>query len=109
MFVSLLILMLGLNCYSLCLNIKQQNTADTRFSYMYQYKYPAEAVPEGGYPAYIKGLKKEVFGFPMEVSIIGLTDDNPFSLTSPQTGRMKSASLLPLPPNTGCPQVTNSY
>lgn len=78
MFVSLLILMLGLNCYSLCLNIKQQNTADTRFSYMYQYKYPAEAVPEGGYPAYIKGLKKEVFGFPMEVSIIGLTDDNPF-------------------------------
>ena len=56
MFVSLLILMLGLNCYSLCLNIKQQNTADTRFSYMYQYKYPAEAVPEGGYPAYIKAV-----------------------------------------------------
>lgn len=78
MFVSLLILILGLNCYSLCLNIKQQNTADTRFSYMYQYKYPAETVPEGGFPAFVKGLKKDVFGYPLEVRIIGLTDDNPF-------------------------------
>lgn len=78
MFVSLLILILGLNCYSLCRNVKLQNTADTLYTFLYQYKYPSETVPEGGYPAYIEGLKKNVMGVPMEIRIIGLSDDNPF-------------------------------
>lgn len=45
---------------------------------MYLYKYPAETVPEGGYEAYIEELKKETMGYDMEVTIIGLTEENPF-------------------------------
>lgn len=78
MFVSLLILILGLNCYALCHNVRIQNAQDTKFAYMYQYKYPAETVPSGGYSAYIKGLKKEVLGYNMEVSFIGIEKDNPY-------------------------------
>ena len=78
MFVSLLILALGLNCLSLCLNLQEQNRADTQFTYLYQYKYPTKTVPEGGCAAYAEGLKKEILGYNMEVSIIGLDQDNPF-------------------------------
>lgn len=78
MFVSLLILALGLNCLSLCLNLQEQNRADTQFTYLYQYKYPTKTVPEGGCAAYAEGLKKEIWGYNMEVTIIGLDQDNPF-------------------------------
>jgi len=78
MFISLLILTLGLNCFALCLNIKEQNTEDTKYTYMYQYKYPTSKVPEGGYAAYAEGLNKEVLGYNMEISVIGLSKDNPF-------------------------------
>lgn len=77
-FLSLLILILGLNCYVLCHNVKINTVADTRYEYLYQMKYPENTVPEGGYEAYIEGLTKEVLGYEMEISIIGLTDDNPF-------------------------------
>ncbi len=77
-FVSLLILMLGLNCYVLCSNIKVKNIADTKYTYMYQYKYPTDFPPDGGTEAYIEGLKKENLGYDMEISIIGLTKTNPY-------------------------------
>lgn len=78
MFVSLLILITGLNCYVLSLHIQEQNAADTKYAYMYQYKYPTRTAPEGGYPAYAEELKKEAHGYDMAVSVIGLTADNPF-------------------------------
>lgn len=78
MFVSLLVLILGLNCLALCLNIKQNNSNDAVFKNMYQYKYPTEEVPKYGYEAYLVGLNKEVMGYDMEVSLIGITKNNPY-------------------------------
>lgn len=77
-FLSLMILILGLNCYVLCHKIETQNVADTKYEYMYQFKYPEVSVPEGGCPAYVEGLKREYLGYTMEVSIIGLEGGNPF-------------------------------
>jgi len=77
-FLSLMILILGLNCYVLCHKIELQNAADTKYEYMYQFKYPEPSVPEGGCPAYIEGLTKEYLGYNMEISIIGLEEGNPF-------------------------------
>lgn len=77
-FVSLLILILGLNCYALCRNVQVQNAEDTKYTYMYQYKYPAKSAPAGGHAAYIEGLKKEALGYNMEVSFVGIEDGNPF-------------------------------
>lgn len=78
MFVSLLFLMLGLNCYVMCQHISEDNKADTKFEYLYTYKYPEERVPEGGYEAFTKTVKKENMGYNLDISILGITKDNPF-------------------------------
>ena len=47
-FVCLLLMMIGINAYTLCLHVGQDNVADTKYEYMYLYKYPESQVPEGG-------------------------------------------------------------
>ena len=74
----MLILMLGLTCYALCRNIRTDTAADIRYEAMYLFKYPSETVPEGGYEAYVETLNKEVMGYDMEATVIGLTEENPF-------------------------------
>lgn len=78
MFISLLILMLGLDCYTMCMNISEDNKEDTRFEYLYTYKYPEESVSEGGYEAFAKTVKKNNLGYNLEVTILGITKKNPF-------------------------------
>lgn len=78
MFVSLLILMLGLNCYVMCKNISVNNKTDTKFEYMYTLKYPESAAPEGGYEALSQMVKKENLGYNLDVTILGITKENPF-------------------------------
>ena len=77
-FVCLLLMMIGINAYTLCVHVGQDNVADTKYAYMYFYKYPEEEVPEGGVPAYAESLKKEIFGYNMDVTVFGLERDNPF-------------------------------
>ncbi|MBE6725330.1 MAG: ABC transporter permease [Ruminococcaceae bacterium] len=77
-FVCLLLMMIGINAYTLCVHVGQDNVADTKYAYMYLYKYPEEEVPEGGIPAYAESLKKEIFGYHMDVTVLGLERDNPF-------------------------------
>ena len=45
---------------------------------MYSYKYPTEEVPEGGYEAVAEGFKKEIYGYTFDVTVLGITPDNPF-------------------------------
>lgn len=78
MFISLLILMLGLDCYTQCTNISKDNKEDTRFEYLYTYKYPEVNVPEGGYEAFAKTMKKDNLGYNLDVTVLGITEDNPF-------------------------------
>lgn len=78
MFISLLILMLGLNCYTMCHYISTANKTDTKFEYLYTYKYPEKEVPEGGYEAFSKSMKKENLGYNLDVTILGITEENPF-------------------------------
>ncbi len=78
MFIALLILMLGLDCYAMCNNISIDNKKDTKYEYLYTYKYPTKEVPEGGYEAFSKGMKKEHLGYNLDVTILGLTKDQPF-------------------------------
>ena len=78
MFISLLILMLGLDCMTMCNHVSTANKEDTKFEYLYTYKYPQPQVPEGGYEAFAKTMKKENMGYNLDVTILGITDDNPF-------------------------------
>lgn len=96
MFVSLLFLMLGLNCYVMCQHISKDNKADTKFEYLYTYKYPEERVPDGGYEAFSKTVKKENKGYNLDISILGITKDNPFfdvSLTDSKSEVVISSAM----------------
>lgn len=78
LFISLLICMLSLDCFVMCDNIRKDNKADTRFEYMYTYKYPTKNAPDDGEEAFARTLKKERFGYNLDVTVMGLTKDNSF-------------------------------
>lgn len=78
LFITLLIAMLALDCYVMCDNVKVENRRDTKYSYMYTYKYPDKKVPEHGTEAFAKGLKREQYGYNLDVTLLGITNDNPY-------------------------------
>lgn len=78
MFVSLLLTMMALEIYVYCRNVNIEYVQDTKYDYMYTYKYPSENPPEGGYKAYAKTMKKEIYGYKFDITVLGITEDNPF-------------------------------
>lgn len=78
MIISLLVLMMGLDCYVLCESAGRLNSEDVKYQYMYSYKYPTKEPPEGGEPLYVQSLKKEQYGFNLDITIMGIDDDNPY-------------------------------
>ena len=78
MFICLLILIMSIDCAVLCINFGNACLEETKYAYMYTYKYPTEDVPEGGTPAYVENLTKEAFGYNLDVTVLGIDDDNPY-------------------------------
>ena len=89
MIISLLIFMLGMDCYVLCESVGRLNSQDTKYNYMYTYKYPTKEPPEGGEPCYITTLKREQYGYNLDITIIGIDDDNPYFGVKPVKGKNK--------------------
>lgn len=89
LFVSLLICMLSLDCYVMCANVGIENRADTKFEYMYTYKYPTGKAPAGGEEAYAMTLKRERFGYNLDVTVLGITKDNSFFDADVQKGKSR--------------------
>lgn len=78
MFMSLLVALMALNTYVYCNKVNDYYVNQTKYEYMYSYKYPTEEVPEGGYEAVAEGFKKEIYGYTFDVTLMGITNDNPF-------------------------------
>lgn len=89
MFISMLIMMLGLNCYALVTHISEDTREDTRFSYMYTYKYPESTPPEDGEIAFAKSLNREAYGYKLEVTLLGIEEDNPYFDADVEEGENK--------------------
>lgn len=89
MFISLLILMLGLDCYVMCNHIKTAAETDTKFEYMYTYKYPEEQIIEGGEGAFAKKLKREAYGYNLDVTLLGIREENPYFEVKVKKGENK--------------------
>ncbi|MDE5933866.1 MAG: ABC transporter permease, partial [Lachnospiraceae bacterium] len=87
MLISLLVLMLGLNCYILCRNVYQDSVNSTRFEYMYSLKYPENEVPEGGEACYVESLSRTAMGYTINISVIGIDGDNKYYDTVPVKGK----------------------
>lgn len=87
MFISLLIFMLGMNCFVLCENIKTDTGNSTKFEYMYTLKYPEKSVPYGGEACYTESLSITKFGYTLDVSIIGIDGGNKYFDAKPKVGK----------------------
>ena len=70
--------MISVDCYVLCKNFGDACLDETTYAYMYTYKYPTEDVPEDGTPAYVESLKKEAYGYNLDVTVLGIDKDNPY-------------------------------
>lgn len=91
MFIALLIMMIGIDCYVICHNMSVQNKKDTNYKYMYSYKYPTPKVPNGGEACYAEGLKKEVMGYDLDVTLLGIDKDNKYFDFNVADGKNKVA------------------
>lgn len=78
MTVALLIFMIGLNCYVLCNNVKEQNLRDINYENMYILKYPMKDVPKDTEACFIKNLSVDYLDYSLDVSLIGIDDDNQY-------------------------------
>lgn len=87
MVISLMIFMMGLDCYVLCQNVQKDNNANTKFEYMYMLKYPGTEVPDGGEACYRESLSKTYLGYTLDVSVIGIDEDNPYYDAQPIKGK----------------------
>lgn len=72
MFISLMVLILGINCYALCKNIQDKTLQDIRYSYMYQLKAAPLSLPLHGTAAYMRTFTKDCLGYSLNIELIGL-------------------------------------
>lgn len=89
MLIALLIFMMGMDCYVLCESVGRLSSKDTRYEYMYTYKYPTKEVVAGGEACFVKTLKKELYGYTLDVTVMGIDDDNPYIDIKPVKGKNK--------------------
>lgn len=82
-FLSLLVLFIGVNCHILCENVRLKSKEDTKFQYMYLYKYPPATAPEGGEACLSKTLTKEIYGLTFNITLLGIDEDNPYFEANP--------------------------
>ncbi len=87
MFICLLVFMLGMNCYVLCQNIKTENAENTKFTYMYNLKYPEKTVPQNAEACYTEALSITDMGYTLDVNIIGIDSDNKYYSAKPEKGK----------------------
>ena len=76
--LSLIIFMIGLDCYVLCDHVRKQNKEDINYEYMYILKYPTEIVPKEAEGCYIKNLSMNYLDYSLDINIIGIDDDNSY-------------------------------
>lgn len=77
-FIALLVLMIGLDCYTYCENVRVHFIEDTRYEYMYTFKYPLSDPPPQGHTAFAKTLSKDFGTYSFDVTVLGLGADDPY-------------------------------
>ena len=89
MFIALLCMMISLDCYELCIHVRDNNIADTNYNYMYTLKYPEKEVPDGGSPALAKTMKKQIYGYNWDVTVLGIEKGNSYFDANVEKGKGK--------------------
>ena len=90
MFVSVMIIMLGLDCFVMCSSVRDYTIRDTKYEYQYLYKYPEKTVPDGGEAAYIETLSTDCMGYTLDVTVIGIDGKSKYFDAEPKKGKTKA-------------------
>ena len=90
MFVSIMVIIMGLDCFVMCNAVKRDTINNTKYAYQYLYKYPDQTPPQDGEAAYIETLSTDCMGYTLDVTVIGIDSDNPYFDAKPEKGKNKA-------------------
>ena len=90
MFVSIMVVIMGLDCYVMCEAVQRDTVSDTKYEYQYLYKYPEKTPPQGGEAAYIETLSTDCMGYTLDVTVIGIDSNNKYFDAKPEKGKNKA-------------------
>jgi putative ABC transport system permease protein len=90
MLVSIMVIMLGLDCYVMCSSVRDYTVSDTKYEYQYLYKYPEKTIPDGGEAAYIETLSTDCMGYTLDVTVIGIDGKSRYFDAEPEKGKTKA-------------------
>jgi len=89
MLITFMVIVLGINTYVLCTAVRDQNTEDTKYEYMYLYKFPDEVAPEGGEATFVKTLSIDCLGYTLDTSVIGISGESKYFDAKPEKGKSR--------------------
>ena len=78
MFIALLVFMIAMDSNAVNKNTQKDMLRDIHYEYMYTYIYNDGTVPKNAEPLYTKVVSKELGGYTLNVTIMGIYDDNPY-------------------------------
>ena len=92
MLITLMVIVLGINTYVLCSNVRDDNVRDTKYNYMYLLKYPMKTddIPREAESTYLKSLSIECEGYNQDVSVIGIDGSSRYFDADPEKGKNKA-------------------
>lgn len=89
MVITFMVVALGINTFVLCRAVRDQNTEDTKYEYMYLYKFPDEVAPEGGEATFVKTLSIDCQGYTLDTSVIGIDGESRYFDARPEKGKSR--------------------
>ncbi|MBR4344099.1 MAG: ABC transporter permease [Lachnospiraceae bacterium] len=92
MLITLMVIVLGINTYVLCSNVRDDNVRDTKYEYMYLLKYPMKTddIPKEAESTYLKSLSIDCEGYNQDVSVIGIDGSSRYFDADPEKGKNKA-------------------
>jgi|GEM_PF-6392222 len=97
LFLSLLLVMLAVDCFAAIENMIQDNREDTRFTEMTFLTRPLDTIPANAEEGYAEKLNKEAWGYEIDVTLLGIDPDNgflPFDLPAGKNEVLISTSAM---------------
>ena len=89
MLISLIIFMMGMDCYVMCQHIEEGNTESVKYEYLYTLKYPSKKAPNGAEACMTETLSKSFAGYSADVTVFGIDKNNQFFDAKPEKGKGK--------------------
>lgn len=86
MLISLLVFMIGLDCYVLCGHIQEEMKRDATYQYMYTLKYPEDKEYDNASKVFAKTLAKSNLGYTLDIMLMGIDQENPYFSCSTRRG-----------------------